>query len=61
MKKGAATVCNGAVAAPTEAPDVTPVPPIFPLQRESRQAVLDAIGGSGEAAKQPCVIPGAGG
>jgi radical SAM superfamily enzyme YgiQ (UPF0313 family) len=44
VKKGAATDRKSAVAAPTEAPDVSPVPPILPLQREWRQAVLEATG-----------------
>src|SRR4029434_9489688 len=30
-----------AIAEPTEAPDVSPMPPILPLKREWRQAVLD--------------------
>ncbi|MGO9113899.1 MAG: B12-binding domain-containing radical SAM protein [Thermoguttaceae bacterium] len=49
MKKGAATDRKDAVAVATEAPDVVPVPPIFPLQRELRQAVLDATGDVGES------------
>jgi hypothetical protein len=44
MKKGAATDRKDAVALPTEAPDVVPMPPILPLQRDLRQAVLEAIG-----------------
>ena len=44
MKKGAATDRKDAVAAPTPAPDVVPMPPILPLKREWRQAVLDATG-----------------
>jgi radical SAM superfamily enzyme YgiQ (UPF0313 family) len=44
MKKGAAAGRNSVVAAPTEAPDTTPVPPILPLQREWREAVLEASG-----------------
>ena len=37
MKKGAATDRKDAVAAPTEPPDVVPVPPILPQQRELRK------------------------
>ena len=48
MKKGAATDRKNAVAEPTEAPDVVPVPPIFPLKREWRQAILEATGDPGE-------------
>ncbi|MHB1035784.1 MAG: B12-binding domain-containing radical SAM protein [Pirellulales bacterium] len=44
MKKGAATGPKNAVAAPTEAPDDLPAPPILPLQPEWRQMVLDASG-----------------
>ena len=48
MRKGAATDRKNAVAEPTEAPDVVPVPPIFPLKREWREAVLEATGDPGE-------------
>ena len=44
MKKGAATDRKDAVAAPTEAPATAPVPPVLPLKREWREAVLDGIG-----------------
>jgi radical SAM superfamily enzyme YgiQ (UPF0313 family) len=44
MKKGAATDRKPAVAVPTEAPDVEPVPPILPLNEEWRRAVLEATG-----------------
>ncbi|MGA2254645.1 MAG: radical SAM protein, partial [Thermoguttaceae bacterium] len=44
MKKGAATDRKHSVAAATEAPDEVPVPPIFPVQPELRQAVLEATG-----------------
>ena len=47
MKKGAATDRKDAVAARRSAPDVVPVPPILPLQRELRQAVLEATGDPG--------------
>jgi hypothetical protein len=46
MKKGAATDRKDAVAPPTEAPDVVPVPPILPLKREWREAVLEGTGGA---------------
>jgi radical SAM superfamily enzyme YgiQ (UPF0313 family) len=46
MKKGAATDRKDAVAEPTEAPDVVPMPPILPLKREWREAVLEGTGGA---------------
>ncbi len=49
MKKGAATDRKDAVATATAAPDVVPVPPVFPLHPELRQAVLDATGDPGES------------
>jgi radical SAM superfamily enzyme YgiQ (UPF0313 family) len=45
MKKGAASDQPSAIAAPTPPPDVTPVPPLLPVQREWREAVLEATGG----------------
>src|SRR5437773_930501 len=44
MKKGSATDRKEAIAAPTEAPDLVPMPPILPIKREWRQAVLEATG-----------------
>ncbi len=44
MKKGAATDRKAAVAAPTEAPATAPIPPVMPLKREWREAVLEGIG-----------------
>jgi radical SAM superfamily enzyme YgiQ (UPF0313 family) len=44
MKKGSATDRKDAVASPTAAPDMAPVPPILPIKREWRQSVLEAIG-----------------
>ena len=44
MKKGAATDRKHAIAKPTAEPDLAPVPPILPIKREWRQAVLEAIG-----------------
>jgi hypothetical protein len=46
MKKGAATDRKDAVAEPTAAPDVVPMPPILPLKREWREAVLEGTGGA---------------
>jgi radical SAM superfamily enzyme YgiQ (UPF0313 family) len=48
MKKGAATDCKSAIAEPTEAPDTAPMPPILPLKREWREAVLEATADLGE-------------
>src|ERR1700730_481551 len=45
MKKGAATDRKDAVAEPTAVPDVVPMPPILPLKREWREAVLEGTGG----------------
>ena len=42
MKKGAAADRKAAVAAPTAEPDLAPMPPILPLKREWREAVLEA-------------------
>jgi len=47
MKKGSATERKEAVAAPTYAPDVSPMPPILPLKREWREAVLEGTGTQG--------------
>jgi len=44
MKKGSATDRKDAIASPTAAPDMAPVPPILPIKREWRQSVLEAIG-----------------
>ena len=41
MKRGSATDRKETIAEPTEAPDVSPMPPILPLKREWRQAVLE--------------------
>jgi radical SAM superfamily enzyme YgiQ (UPF0313 family) len=46
MKRGSATDRKDAVAAPTPMPDVTPMPPILPLKREWREAVLEGVGAS---------------
>ncbi len=44
MKRGSATDRKDAVAEPTAAPDMAPMPPILPIKREWRQAVLEAVG-----------------
>jgi radical SAM superfamily enzyme YgiQ (UPF0313 family) len=44
MKKGSAHDRKKTVAEPTEAPETTPMPPILPIKREWRQAVLEATG-----------------
>ena len=46
MKKGAATDRKDAVAEPTPVPDVIPMPPILPLKREWREAVLEGTAGA---------------
>jgi len=46
MKKGAATDRKDAVAEPTAVPDVVPMPPILPLKREWREAVLEGTAGA---------------
>jgi radical SAM superfamily enzyme YgiQ (UPF0313 family) len=48
MRKGVASNRKDAVAEATEPPDVVPVPPILPLKREWREAVLEATGEPGE-------------
>jgi hypothetical protein len=44
MKKGAATDRKDAIAEPTEAPTTVPMPPLLPLKREWREAVLEGTG-----------------
>ncbi|HEU4440354.1 MAG TPA: radical SAM protein [Methylomirabilota bacterium] len=46
MKKGSATDVKDAVAEPTLEPDVIPMPPILPLKREWREAVLEGTVGA---------------
>jgi hypothetical protein len=46
MKKGAATDRKDAVAEPTPVPDVIPMPPISPLERAWREAVLKGTAGA---------------
>lgn len=49
MKKGSATDRKLAIADPTPEPDLAPVPPLLPVKREWRDAVLEAIGTSEES------------
>jgi len=49
MKKGAATDRKDSVPLATEPPDVVPVPPILPLQRDFRRAVMEATGDACES------------
>jgi radical SAM superfamily enzyme YgiQ (UPF0313 family) len=44
MKKGSATGRKDRVPDPTAEPDLAPVPPILPIKREWKAAVLEAIG-----------------
>jgi radical SAM superfamily enzyme YgiQ (UPF0313 family) len=44
MRKGSPIDCKLAVAPPTPEPQLAPVPPLLPVKREWRDAVLDAIG-----------------
>jgi hypothetical protein len=47
MRRGAQTEKIEHVAAPTAEPNVAPMPPILPIKREWRAAVLEAAGGPG--------------
>jgi radical SAM superfamily enzyme YgiQ (UPF0313 family) len=47
MRRGSKTERIDSIAAPTEAPDTSPMPPILPVKREWRAAVLEASGGPG--------------
>jgi hypothetical protein len=42
MRKGSQTENIGSIAAPTTEPEVAPIPPILPVRREWREAVLEA-------------------
>jgi hypothetical protein len=44
MKRGAASDRKAAVGSATAAPDMAPMPPILPIKREWRRAVLEAAG-----------------
>jgi radical SAM superfamily enzyme YgiQ (UPF0313 family) len=50
MKRGAATDRKDTLPEPTAAPDMAPMPPILPLKREWRDAVLEASGAPSPAA-----------
>ena len=45
MRRGAQTEKIDAIAEPTAEPNVAPMPPILPIKREWREAVLEAAGG----------------
>ena len=47
MRRGAQTENIQSIAAPTAEPNVAPMPPILPIKREWRAAVLEAAGGPG--------------
>ena len=47
MRRGSKTEKIDSIAAPTAQPDVAPMPPILPIKREWRAAVLEAAGGPG--------------
>jgi radical SAM superfamily enzyme YgiQ (UPF0313 family) len=47
MRRGAKTERIDAIAPPTALPDVAPMPPILPVKREWRAAVLEAAHGAG--------------
>jgi radical SAM superfamily enzyme YgiQ (UPF0313 family) len=47
MRRGSKTEHIETIAEPTEAPDTSPMPPILPIKREWRAAVLEAAGGPG--------------
>jgi radical SAM superfamily enzyme YgiQ (UPF0313 family) len=47
MRRGSQTEKIDSIAAPTAEPDVAPMPPILPVKREWRAAVLEAAGGPG--------------
>jgi len=47
MRRGSKTERIDSIAAPTAAPDTAPMPPILPIKREWRAAVLEAANGPG--------------
>jgi radical SAM superfamily enzyme YgiQ (UPF0313 family) len=47
MRRGSQTEHVESVAPPTPEPELAPFPPILPVKREWRQAVLEAAGGPG--------------
>ena len=46
MRRASQTERIDSIAAPTEAPDIAPMPPILPIKREWRAAVLEAAHGT---------------
>jgi radical SAM superfamily enzyme YgiQ (UPF0313 family) len=56
MRKASQTLNIDSIAAPTTAPDVAPMPPILPLKREWREAVLEADCGPGGLLETAAVI-----
>ena len=53
MRKGSATDRKHAIAEPTDEPELAPIPPLLPVKREWRDAVLEAIGIVGGAPIRP--------
>jgi hypothetical protein len=47
MRKASQTETIGSIAAPTADPNIAPMPPILPVKREWREAVLEAAPGLG--------------
>ena len=47
MRKASRTEKIDPIAPPTPVPDIAPMPPILPVKREWREAVLEAAGGPG--------------
>jgi hypothetical protein len=47
MRKASQTENVTSIAEPTAEPDLAPMPPILPVKREWRAAVLEAAGGPG--------------
>ena len=43
MRRGAQTETHHVIAPPTQVPDIAPMPPILPIKREWREAVLEAV------------------
>jgi hypothetical protein len=46
MRRGSKTERIDSIAPSTEAPDTSPMPPILPLKREWREAILEASEGT---------------
>jgi hypothetical protein len=47
MRKASQTENIDSIAAPTAEPNIAPMPPILPVKREWRAAVLEAADGTG--------------